>query len=209
MYDGDLMTPISVRLQKRGFDKFLSIVNPIIWLVLCGMTTFRLIEFGELYLRQVSLTGSGSLSDFPIVSVIFFILCSICNYLSIVGNIGVQREVYSDLSRDAKIFDLKFSENKNTLIKDSLTYGIFLFFILCFSMSGAVFLSIGVISSGIICLVACVLISICVMPLTAKIGKQKVELRKDTEAVYDLLYNCAEYQDYLYKEFERKLRTNN
>ena len=73
----------------------------------------------------------------------------------------------------------------------------------------AVLLSIGVISTGFICLVACVLITICVMPLTAKIGKQKVELRKDTETVYNELYNCEKYQEYLYKDFEMKLRTNN
>lgn len=209
MFDGDLMIPVSVRLEKRGFSKFLSIANPIIWLVLCFVTTFRLIEFGEMCLKQVYLTGSGSMTGFPMGSVIFFILCSICNYMVVVSNTGMLKDIYSELSGDAKRFNLKFKENNNTLIKDSIIYGIFLFCILCFSMSGAVLLSIGVISSGIICLVACVLITICVMPLTAKIAKQKVELRKDTEAVYDVLYNCGEYQDYLYKEFEMKLRTNN
>lgn len=209
MFDGDLMVPISVRLEKRGFSKFLSIANPIVWLVLCFLTTFRLIEFGEIYLRQVSRIGSSDFSEFPLAVVIFFVLCSICNYMVVVGNIGSLKEVYSELSSDAKRFNLNFHENKNTLIKDSIVYGIFLFIILCFSMTGAVFLSIGVISSGIICLIACVLITICVMPLTAKMAKQKVELRKDTEAVYDALYNCMEYQDYLYNEFEMKLRTNN
>lgn len=209
MYDGDLMIPISVRLQKRGFSKFLSFANPIIWLALCMITTFRLIEFGEMYLKQVSMTGSGDFSQFPIGSVIFFVLCSICNYMVVVSNTGMLKDIYSELSKDAMTFNLSFKENKNTLIKDSIIYGIFLFCILCFSMAGAVFLSIGVISSGIICLSACVLITICVTPLTAKLAKQKVELRKDTEAVYDVLYNCGEYQEYLYKEFEMKLRTNN
>lgn len=209
MFDGDLMVPISVRLEKRGFSKFLSFANPIIWLVLCMVTTFRLIEFGEMYLKQISFTGSGSMEGFPLLSVVFFVLCSICNYMVIVSNTGMLKEIYSELSSDAKRFNLKFNENKNTLIKDSIIYGIFLFIILCFSMSGAVLLSIGVISTGIICLVACVLITICVMPLTAKIGKQKVELRKDTEAVYNELYNCEKYQEYLYKDFEMKLRTNN
>ena len=209
MFDGDLMVPISVRLEKRGFSKFLSIANPIVWFVLCIVTTFRLIEFGEMYLRQVSRIGSGDFSEFPLAVVIFFVLCSICNYMVVIGNIGSLREIYSELSSDAKRFNLKFKENKNTLIKDSIVYGIFLFIILCFSMSGAVLLSIGVISTGIICLVACVLITICVMPLTAKIGKQKVELRKDTETVYNELYNCEKYQEYLYRDFEMKLRTNN
>lgn len=209
MFDGDLMIPISVRLEKRGFSKFLSIANPIIWLVLCMVTTFRLIEFGEMYLKQISFTGSGNMEGFPLLSVVFFVLCSICNYMVIVSNTGMLKDIYSELSSDAKRFNLKFNENKNTLIKDSIIYGIFLFIILCFSMSGAVLLSIGVISTGIICLVACVLITICVMPLTAKIGKQKVELRKDTEAVYNELYNCEKYQEYLYKDFEMKLRTNN
>lgn len=209
MFDGDLMVPISVRLEKRGFSKFLSFANPIIWLVLCMVTTFRLIEFGEMYLKQISFTGSGSMEGFPLLSVVFFVLCSICNYMVIVSNTGMLKDIYSELSSDAKRFNLKFNENKNTLIKDSIIYGIFLFIILCFSMSGAVLLSIGVISTGIICLVACVLITICVMPLTAKIGKQKVELRKDTEAVYNELYNCEKYQEYLYKDFEMKLRTNN
>lgn len=209
MFDGDLMVPISVRLEKRGFSKFLSFANPIIWLVLCMVTTFRLIEFGEMYLKQISFTGSGSMEGFPLLSVVFFVLCSICNYMVIVSNTGMLKEIYSELSSDAKRFNLKFKENKNTLIRDSIVYGIFLFIILCFSMSGAVLLSIGVISTGFICLVACVLITICVMPLTAKIGKQKVELRKDTETVYNELYNCEKYQEYLYKDFEMKLRTNN
>ena len=209
MFDGDLMVPISVRLEKRGFSKFLSIANPIVWFLLCIVTTFRLIDFGEMYIKQVSMTGNGSMDGFPVLSVVFFVLCSICNYMVIVSNTGMLKDIYSELSSDAKRFNLKFNENKNTLIKDSIVYGIFLFIILCFSMSGAVFLSIGVISSGIICLVACVLITICVMPLTAKIGKQKVELRKDTETVYNELYNCEKYQEYLYKDFEMKLRTNN
>ena len=209
MFDGDLMVPISVRLEKRGFSKFLSIANPIIWLVLCMVTTFRLIDFGEMYLRQISFTGSGSMEGFPLLSVVFFVLCSICNYMVIVSNTGMLKDIYSELSSDAKRFNLKFKENKNTLIKDSIVYGIFLFIILCFSMSGAVLLSIGVISTGIICLASCVLITICVMPLTAKMAKQKVELRKDTEAIYNELYNCEKYQEYLYRDFEMKLRTNN
>lgn len=209
MFDGDLMVPISVRLEKRGFSKFLSIANPIVWFLLCIITTFRLIDFGEMYIKQVSMTGNGSMDGFPLLSVVFFVLCSICNYMVIVSNTGMLKDIYSELLSDAKRFNLKFNENKNTLIKDSIIYGIFLFIILCFSMSGAVLLSIGVISTGIICLVACVLITICVMPLTAKIGKQKVELRKDTEAVYNELYNCEKYQEYLYRDFEMKLRTNN
>lgn len=209
MFDGDLMVPISVRLEKRGFSKFLSIANPIIWLVLCMVTTFRLIDFGEMYLRQISFTGSGSMEGFPLLSVVFFVLCSICNYMVIVSNTGMLKDIYSELSSDAKRFNLKFNENKNTLIKDSIIYGIFLFIILCFSMSGVVLLSIGVISTGIICLASCVLITICVMPLTAKMAKQKVELRKDTEAIYNELYNCEKYQEYLYRDFEMKLRTNN
>lgn len=209
MFDGDLMVPISVRLEKRGFSKFLSIANPIVWFLLCIITTFRLIDFGEMYIKQVSMTGNGSMDGFPLLSVVFFVLCSICNYMVIVSNTGMLKDIYSELSSDAKRFNLKFNENKNTLIKDSIIYGIFLFIILCFSMSGAVLLSIGVISTGIICLVSCVLITICVMPLTAKMAKQKVELRKDTEAIYNELYNCEKYQEYLYRDFEMKLRTNN
>ena len=209
MFDGDLMVPISVRLEKRGFSKFLSIANPIVWFLLCIITTFRLIDFGEMYIKQVSMTGNGSMDGFPLLSVVFFVLCSICNYMVIVSNTGMLKDIYSELSSDAKRFNLKCNENKNTLIKDSIIYGIFLFIILCFSMSGAVLLSIGVISTGIICLVSCVLITICVMPLTAKMAKQKVELRKDTEAIYNELYNCEKYQEYLYRDFEMKLRTNN
>ena len=209
MFDGDLMVPISVRLEKRGFSKFLSIANPIVWFLLCILTTFRLIDFGEMYIKQVSMTGNGSMDGFPLLSVVFFVLCSICNYMVIVSNTGMLKDIYSELSSDAKRFNLKFNENKNNLIKDSIIYGIFLFIILCFSMSGAVLLSIGVISTGIICLVSCVLITICVMPLTAKMAKQKVELRKDTEAIYNELYNCEKYQEYLYRDFEMKLRTNN
>lgn len=209
MFDGDLMVPISVRLEKKGFSKFLSIANPIVWFLLCILTTFRMIDFGEMYIKQVSMTGNGSMDGFPLLSVVFFVLCSICNYMVIVSNTGMLKDIYSELSSDAKRFNLKFNENKNTLIKDSIIYGIFLFIILCFSMSGAVLLSIGVISTGIICLVSCVLITICVMPLTAKMAKQKVELRKDTEAIYNELYNCEKYQEYLYRDFEMKLRTNN
>lgn len=209
MFDGDLMVPISVRLEKRGFSKFLSIANPIVWFLLCIITTFRLIDFGEMYIKQVSMTGNGSMDGFPLLSVVFFVLCSICNYMVIVSNTGMLKDIYSELSSDAKRFNLKFNENKNTLIKDSIIYGVFLFIILCFSMSGAVLLSIGVISTGIICLASCVLITICVMPLTAKMAKQKVELRKDTEAIYNELYNCEKYQEYLYRDFEMKLRTNN
>lgn len=209
MFDGDLMVPISVRLEKRGFNKFLSFVNPIIWLVLCMVTTFRLIDFGEMYLKQVSMTGSGDIFQFPLATVIFFVLCSICNYMVVVGNIGALKEIYSELSQDAKKFNLKFKENKNTLYKDSLIYGVLLLIILTFSMTAAVLLYIGVTGYGLVALCICFILTICAMPLTAKLAKEKVELRKDTEAVYNELYNCEKYQEYLYKDFEMKLRTNN
>lgn len=204
MFDGDLMIPISVRLEKRGFMKFLSIVNPIIWLVFCFVSVFRLTEWGSSFIQ-----GTESISTFPFVTVILFVICSICNYMSIIEKFRVLNNINSDLSRDAKMFKLKFKENKNTLYKDSLIYGVMLLIILFFSMTAAVLLYIGVVGYGLASLGICFILTVCEMPLTAKLAKEKVELHKDTEAVYDLLYACPEYQEYLYRDFEMKLRTNN
>ena len=99
MFDGDLMVPISVRLEKRGFMKFLSIVNPIIWLVFCFVSVFRLTEWGSSFIQ-----GTESISTFPFVTVILFVLCSICNYMSIIEKFRVLNNINSDLSRDAKMF---------------------------------------------------------------------------------------------------------
>lgn len=204
MFDGDLMVPISVRLEKRGFMKFLSVVNPIIWLVFCFVSVFRLIEWGNGFI-----SGIENLSTFPFVTIILFVLCSICNYMAIIEEFRVLNNINSELSRDAKRFNLNFKVNKNTLYKDSLIYGVLLLITLSFSMTAAVLLYIGVIGYGLVSLGICFILTICDMPLTAKMAKEKVELHKDTEAVYDLLYACPEYQEYLSTEFINKLRTNN
>ena len=204
MFDGDLMVPISVRLEKRGFQKFLSIVNPIIWLVFCFVTVIRLLDWGSCVIN-----GVQTFTDFPLIPVILFVLCSICNYMSIIESDRVLNKINFELSRDAKRFNLEFKENKNTLYKDSLIYGVLLFITLCLSMTAAVLFYIGVIGCGLVAFGVCFILTVCGMPLTAKIAKEKVELKKDTEVVYNVLYNCPKYQEYLSTEFMNKLRSNN
>lgn len=195
MFDGDIMIPLDIMLKEKGANKIVKILHTIVWIVLCMLVTSDLIEW-----------SNNTSLGFPTVRVTLFATCSVLWYANPVLDALKMVSVYNELSETAGKYKLSYGVQKDKFVLYSMVYSIVLCVLMVLSLTSVVFIMSSMKWLGVFFVGLVLLVLLGAFWVVSKIGENKVIVSSNLQNVYDALYNCADYQGDLFKDFEDKLR---
>lgn len=195
MFDGDIMIPLDIMLKEKGANKIVKILHTIVWIVLCMLVTSDLIEW-----------ANNTSLGFPTVRVTLFAICSVLWYANPVLDALKMVSVYNELSETAGKYKLSYGVQKDKFVLYSMVYSIVLCVLMVLSLTSVVFIMSSMKWLGVFFVGLVLLVLLSAFWVVSKIGENKVIVSSNLQNVYDALYNCADYQGDLFKDFEDKLR---
>ena len=195
MFDGDIMIPLDIMLKEKGANKIVKILHTIVWIVLCMLVTSDLIEW-----------SNNTSLGFPTVRVTLFAICSVLWYANPVLDALKMVSVYNELSETAGKYKLSYGVQKDKFVLYSMVYSIVLCVLMILSLTSVVFIMSSMKWLGVFFVGLVLLVLLGAFWVVSKIGENKVIVSSNLQNVYDALYNCADYQGDLFKDFEDKLR---
>ena len=195
MFDGDIMIPLDIMLKEKGANKIVKILHTIVWIVLCMLVTSDLIEW-----------ANNTSLGFPTVRVTLFAICSVLWYANPVLDALKMVSVYNELSETASKYKLSYGVQKDKFVLYSMVYSIVLCVLMVLSLTSVVFIMSSMKWLGVFFVGLVLLALLGAFWVVSKIGENKVIVSSNLQNVYDALYNCADYQGDLFKDFEDKLR---
>ena len=195
MFDGDIMIPLDIMLKEKGVNKIVKILHTIVWIVLCMLVTSDLIEW-----------ANNTSLGFPTVRVTLFAICSVLWYANPVLDALKMVSVYNELSETAGKYKLSYGVQKDKFVLYSMVYSIVLCVLMVLSLTSVVFIMSSMKWLGVFFVGLVLLVLLGAFWVVSKIGENKVIVSSNLQNVYDALYNCADYQGDLFKDFEDKLR---
>ena len=195
MFDGDIMIPLDIMLKEKGVNKIVKILHTIVWIVLCMLVTSDLIEW-----------ANNTSLGFPTVRVTLFAICSVLWYANPVLDALKMVSVYNELSETASKYKLSYGVQRDKFVLYSMVYSIVLCVLMVLSLTSVVFIMSSMKWLGVFFVGLVLLALLGAFWVVSKIGENKVIVSSNLQNVYDALYNCADYQGDLFKDFEDKLR---
>ena len=195
MFDGDIMIPLDIMLKEKGANKIVKILHTIVWIVLCMLVTSDLIEW-----------ANNTSLGFPTVRVTLFAICSVLWYANPVLDALKMVSVYNELSETASKYKLSYGVQRDKFVLYSMVYSIVLCVLMVLSLTSVVFIMSSMKWLGVFFVGLVLLALLGAFWVVSKIGENKVIVSSNLQNVYDALYNCADYQGDLFKDFEDKLR---
>ena len=195
MFDGDIMIPLDIMLKEKGANKIVKILHTIVWIVLCMLVTSDLIEW-----------ANNTSLGFPTVRVTLFAICSVLWYANPVLDALKMVSVYNELSETASKYKLSYGVQRDKFVLYSMVYSIVLCVLMVLSLTSVVFIMSSMKWLGVFFVGLVLLVLLGAFWVVSKIGENKVIVSSNLQNVYDALYNCADYQGDLFKDFEDKLR---
>lgn len=195
MFDGDIMIPLDIMLKEKGVNKIVKILHTIVWIVLCMLVTSDLIEW-----------SNNTSLGFPTVRVTLFAICSVLWYANPVLDALKMVSVYNELSETASKYKLSYGVQRDKFVLYSMVYSIVLCVLMVLSLTSVVFIMSSMKWLGVFFVGLVLLALLGAFWVVSKIGENKVIVSSNLQNVYDALYNCADYQGDLFKDFEDKLR---
>lgn len=197
MFDGDIMIPLDVLLKEKGVNRVVKILHTLVWMALCMFVTNDLVDWAR-----------GTIVDFPTVQLTLFAICSVLWFINPIFDAKRMIAVYKELSMTAKHYKLSYSSKKEKFVQYAMIYSVILCVLMILSMTSVVMFMGTMKLTGVFVFGVELLVFLLAFWVVSKIGENKAIVSSNLQNVYDALYNCADYQGDLFKDFEEKLRAS-